>query len=166
MSNKKSQVEDWLPLLGIIVVLLLVLAYISYFNIKTGNDSREKINSQIIVKDSGQLLINYLNSPFEESETNIAEGTSIYYFDKNPEILSQLNIATENFFSSSSLETDYSTWSLEINYNDDILIIESQRAKTQHILRKEIARTIIPTHHGSLIEIKLFIVTTRFVPAQ
>ena len=165
MSNKKSQVEDWLPLLGIIVVLLLVLAYISYFNIKTGNDSRERIASQIIVKDSGQLLLNYLGSPFDEYETNIAGGMGIYYIYNNPEILSQLNIVAENFFSSSSLETDYSTWSLEINHNDDNIIIESQRAKTQHILRKEIARTIIPAHYGGLIEVKLFIVTTRFVPA-
>lgn len=166
MLNKKSQVEDYLPLLGIIVVLFMVVAYISYFNIKTGNDSRERVASQVIVKDSGQLLINYLGSHFGKYENNIAEGIGIYYIDNNQEILSQLKIATENFFSSSSLETDYSTWSLEISHNDNPLIIESQSAKTQQILRKEIARTVVPMHSGSLIEVKLFIVTTKFVTAK
>ena len=163
MSNKKSQVEDYLPFLGMIVILFMVLAYISYFNIEAGKDSKERIASEIVVKDSGQLLINYLGSPLGKHDSNIAEGMGLYYIDKNPEILSQLNTATENFFSSSSIETDYSTWSLEITQDNDDLVIESQRAKTQHILRKEIARTIIPTHGGSLIEVKLFIVTTRFV---
>ena len=164
MSNKKSQVEDYLPLLGMIVILFMVMAYISYFNIKTGKDLRERVASEVIVKDSGQLLINYLSSPLDKYDANIAEGISIYHIDKNPDILSQLNIATENFFSRSSFETDYSTWSLEISHNDNLLIMESQRAKTQHILRKEIARTVIPVQGGSLIEVKLFIVTTKFVP--
>lgn len=164
MSNKKSQIEDWLPLFGIIVVLLMVLAYISYFNLKSGRDQRERINSQIIVKDSGQLLLNYLNGPLGSKYpgVNIAEGMSMYYADKDNEILIQLNVVSEIFFSKSSLETDYSTWSIEINHKDDRIVIEPQKAKTQQILRKEVARTAIPTHYGNLIEVNLFIVTTRF----
>lgn len=164
MRNKKSQVEDYLPLLAIIVVLLVVMSLISYFNIKEQKDSRARVSSQIIVKDSGQLLANYLSSPFGNSpETNVAEGISIYYLEKNPEVLNQLNTITDNFFSGSSFETDYSTWSLELNHNEDELIIESQRAKTSQILRKEIATTFVPMHNGDLIEARLFIVTTRFV---
>ena len=166
MSNKKSQVEDWLPLILIIVVLLFVLLYISFSEFGSEKTAQELIAKKIQIRDAHDILSNYLKSPLgleKISDANIADGIGYYSIREDAELLSKLQIATDEFFSKSSLSTDYSSYSLEITYAGKELVLESEESRTQMVTREELSRTAIPTaYNGDLIIIKLFIVTTRF----
>ncbi len=165
MSNKKAQVEDWLPLILTIIVLVIIILFLSFMSLNKNKVAREQIKEQIIVKDAAQLLLNYLKNEvkLEDSSTTAADEITKYFLVENENMLNQIKRITNEFFSNSNIETSYSTWSLEIRHKDKEIIIDSERARREQILRKEISRTIIPAYNTELIELRLFIVTTRFV---
>ena len=167
MLNKKSQVEDWLPLLLIIVVLFFFVSCVAIGNFNRHRTTDEAITSQFIVKDSSQQLLNYLKSPVKldnMNNDNVADALNYYYLNKNDALLKQIKSATDDFFSKSSIETDYSSYSLEIKYPDNEIFVESERSRTQQVLRKELATTVIPiSHTDKFIHVKLFMATTKFV---
>ena len=167
MLNKKSQVEDWLPLILIIIVLLFVLLYISYAQFGSERTAQEIIGKKIVVKDSQDILLNYLKSPINLEkfpDANIADALSYYSIREDVDLLLRLQAATNSYFSKSSLETDYSSYSLEISYAGKELVIESEKSRTNMVAREFLSATAIPTpYKDDLIQLKLFLVTTRFV---
>ena len=167
MSNKKSFVQDWLLVPLVIILLLGLFLYVSLGNFNRQKTGQENAASQVIVKDSNQLLLNYLKSPVDSDKSHdadVADLINYYYINKNDGIFNQLRLVTEEFFTKSSIETDYSSYSIEITFPDKEFVIESEKSRTQQVLRKELARTIMPTSYNNrFIEIKLFIVTTKFV---
>lgn len=166
MPNKKAQVEDWLPLLLIIVVLLFFVSCTAIGNFNRHRIVDQAVTSQFIIKDSSQQLLNYLKSPIKldnMNDANVADALNYYYLKKNDALLKQIKVATDDFFSKSSIETDYSSYSIEIKYPDDEILVESERSRMQQVLRKELVATIIPiSNTDKIIQIKLFIVTTKF----
>ena len=176
MLNKKSQVEDWLPLLLLTVIAVFaIFFYISYSNFGRNLAVKEKADSDVTIKESNQILLNYLKSPIiidKISDANIADAISYYSITGDAGLLNKIKTATDGFFSKSRIETDYSSWSLEIKYRGKELIIESEKSKilsisnvqseTQLVQKKELTQTIIPTHYNDqFIEIRLFILTTK-----
>lgn len=166
MPNKKAVIEDWLPLLLIIVVLLFFVSCTAIGNFNRHRIIDQAVTSQFIIKDSSQQLLNYLKSPIKldnMNDANVADALNYYYLKKNDALLKQIKVATDDFFSKSSIETDYSSYSIEIKYPDDEILIESERSRMQQVLRKELVATIIPiSNTDKIIQIKLFIVTTKF----
>jgi hypothetical protein len=65
MQNKKSQVEDLLPLLLVMVLMVFFLSCTAYSNKSEENKLKESIEFQSLSRDSTQLLINFLRSPIE-----------------------------------------------------------------------------------------------------
>lgn len=168
MSNKKSAAEDLFSLTIMVVVVLLMIFYFSTPLFGQQSSYKNIVAAQVVVKDSSQQLINYLKTHVSGNlpNTNVADIISYYYFDRSDGLLNQLKAATEEFFSKSSLEKDYSSWSLELIYPGKELAIESERSRTQQVLRKELSRILLPIHYtGQFVEIRLFIVTTKFVSA-
>lgn len=166
--SKKSQIEDWLPLLTMIIFLVLLLLFISLSNINKNKKINERIELSILSKDSNQLLLNYLKSQSfvrNQQNENIADELNYYFMTGDENLLGQINTITNDIFSRSHLETDYSSWSLEIKHPDKKeLIIESEKSRESHILRKEVSKILIPTYYNDKsIEIKLFFVQTKFV---
>ena len=162
MRDKKSQVEDWVPLMFIIVFLVVLFFFVAFTNKSSSATLAEFSGNQIIAKDASQIVLDYLR--YSPENKNAASILSEYFLTKDPQKLHDLKRLTNEFFSKSSLETDYSTWSLEFHYGEETIIIETDRANEQ-VLRKEISRTYIPSYGKDAIELRLFIVTTRFVSA-
>jgi len=161
MLNKKSQVEDWLPLLFIIIVLVFVFLFISIGNFNERRSSEERVSSEIAVKDSGQLLLNYLKSPLildGSPSSNIADKLNQYFLTGDEDLLNQIITSKNEFFLDRDFESYFSSWALEIKHPDKrILIIESERSKIRQIKREQISRIILPTpNNDKFIEIKLF----------
>lgn len=167
MLNKKSQVEDWLSLVFIIAAIVIVVFVLSLINISKKNSSNEYASVLVMEKDANQLLHNYLSSSpgaVDSNNRNTADVINTYFTNEDPKYLSELNQITNDFLSNSEIETDYSTWSLEMKFNDKEITLDSERARKSRVLRREIARTIIPSYLNSgPIEIRLFEVTTKFV---
>ena len=164
---RKAQVEDWLPLLLIIFILIFIFVFISIRDINRYNDVKEKVEFQILSKDSTQLLINYLDIKSALSETktgNIADDIIKFFATGDKSIIDKIKPKTDEYFSKSYLETDFSSWSMEINHpGKKEIIIESEESRTRHILRTEISKILIPVpSSNNLVEIKLFFVTTKF----
>lgn len=167
MLNKKSITHDLLALLSLILVLVFVFLYIILAEFGSATKTQQIIGKKIIVRDAHDILLYYLKSPLTISgfsESNIADGISYYSIKEDADLLNKIKIMTDDYFSKSALETDYSSYSLEISYAGKELIIESEKSRTQLVARELLSATAIPIpHKGDLIIIKLFLVTTRFV---
>ena len=165
MQNRKSQVEDWLPLLGIIIFLVVIALFYPLHSIAGTKAMNEKINFDVMSKDSAQLLLNYLKIKLGENE-NVADGIVLYSSTKDSNLLNQIKLKAEDFFSKSDLNTESSSWSLEIKqYNTNPIIVEPEIARTDYILRKEFSKVTIPTYSSNKpIEIKLYLVQTKYTP--
>ena len=168
MSNKKSQVEDWLPLLFIIVALVIVILFISLSNVNRNKSLKEGIELQILEKDSNQLLLDYLDVPiaFENfGNANVADAINNYFVTEDKGILNNINLATKDFFSKTHLESDYSSWSILITkQRGREIIIESDKSSKQHIIRREVSKVFMPTlGNKDFVEVRLFYVQTKFV---
>lgn len=167
MSNKKSQLEDLLPLLLLIVLGIFSVIIFSCTNQVNENKLRAEVEFQSLSKDSTQLLINFLKSPFalnDYENSNIAEAINIYLLTKDKNLLKQINVTADEFFSKGDLETDYSSWSLDIKYPEkNRITIEPEKSRKKMIQRKVISEVIIPTSgFDKFIEIRLFFVQTKF----
>ena len=166
MLSKKSQVEDMLPLMFIITAIVIFVLIFSLINISKKNSSNEYAGVLVMEKDANQLLHNYLSSTdtADSGNQNMADAINTYFMNEDQKTLLHLNQITNDFLSNSEIETDYATWSLEIKFNGKEITLDSERAKKSQVLRREIARTIIPPYSNSgPIEIRLFEVTTKFV---
>ena len=132
MLNKKSQAEDLFPLIIAIGIALFLFFYLSVGYYSQNDIIRNVIASQVIIRDSDQQLLNYLKIPvkFDKlSDADIADLIVYYYFNKNNDALNQLKFTSDEFFSKSPLETDYSSWFVEIIYSDKELTIESEKSR-------------------------------------
>ncbi|MBI2102137.1 hypothetical protein HYT53_06010 [Candidatus Woesearchaeota archaeon] len=165
MQNKKSQIEDLLSFLAAIVIIVFVVFFFPSRSIAGTKAVQEKINLQMISKDSEQLLISYLRTPLN-NDVDVAEAVNTYFVSNDENLLNQIKTLAHEFFSKSYLETDSSSWSLEIRYpGKSSLIIEPEKARTNYILRKEISVVTIPTQFfDKQIELKMFLVQTKYVP--
>ncbi len=167
MQNKKSQVEDLLPLLLVMVLMVFFLSCTAYSSKTEENKLKASIEFQSLSRDSTQLLINFLRSPIElrNGETgDISEAINIYFLTKDEALFGQIENRAKEYFSASDLETDVSFWSLEIKYADKKTIkIESDKAKG-YVSKKTISVITIPTNDvNKPMEIKLFIFYTKFI---
>ncbi|MEK6868656.1 MAG: hypothetical protein AABX74_00375 [Nanoarchaeota archaeon] len=166
MRNKKSQLEDLLPLLLLTVILFFLFIFAFHTEQARAKKTAAEVNFYSLSKDSTQLLINFLKSPFaldNYKNGNMADAISNYFLTKDKILLGQINIQAKEFFSMSDLETDSSFWSLEIKYpGEKTLKIESDKSK-EYMAKRTISTITIPTSNlDKLIEIKLFIFYTKF----
>ncbi len=167
MRNKKSQVEDLLPLLLVMVLMVFFLSCTAYSS-KTEEDKlKAAIEFQSLSKDSTQLLINFLRNPIElrNGETgDISEAINIYFLTNDEVLLNQIKNRAKEYFSASDLETDVTFWSLEITYPGKKTIkIESGKAKG-YVSKKAISAITMPTNDvNKNMEINLFIFYTTFI---
>ena len=166
MQNKKSQLEDLLPLLLLTVILVFLFIFVFYTEQARAKKIAAEVNFYSLSKDSTQLLINFLKSPFaldNYKNSNVADALSNYFLTKDKTLLSKINSQTKEFFSTSDLETDSSFWSLEIKYpGEKMLKIESDEAKG-YMAKRIISTITVPANNlDKLIEIKLFIFYTKF----
>lgn len=150
MRNKKSQVEDLLSFLFTVIVIFLVALFFSYTQLNKTKALKENANQEISNKDSAILLLTFLRSDmiFEDKNMNVAEALSLYFTTDNKNILVAIKATSEEFFSKSNLASDWDSWLLKISYGEEkYLTIESVKSKDLK-LRKEISRTIVPSHHN------------------
>ena len=129
---RKSQAEDLFPLLIAIGIALFLFFYLSVGYYSQNDIIKEVVSSQVIIRDSDQQLINYLKTPVKSDkfpDSDIADLIISYYFNKNDDTLNQLKLSSDEFLSKSSLETDYSSWSVNIIYSDKELKIESEKSR-------------------------------------
>ena len=166
MLNKKSQVEDWLPLLLTMIFFVFLILFFSFLDINKDKTTQKAVEFEIITKDSNKLLINYLRSPLafdNVKNSNMADAINYYFITKDKNLLEQIETETNEFFSS-TLETDFSSWLLEIRYEGEELKIESEKVKEKGILsRKSIAEIIMPANKDKFVEIKLFFIGHEFI---
>jgi|SRR3989338_2790729 len=165
MQNKKSQIEDWLSFLVTLFFIIFVVFFLPQQSIAGTRAAREEINLQVISKDSGQILLNYLSTTLDNN-VNVAEAIGAYFLTNDENLLNGIKNAAHKSFSKSYLETDSSSWSLEISYpGKKPLIIEPEKARTDYIIRKEVSAEAIPTGlPDKQIMLKLFLVQTKYVP--
>jgi len=166
--SRKSQGEDLLLFFLAIIIIVSIALYFSFKGISQTSSIKERLDYTILVQDSSQSLVSYLRNPFTYKNLiniNMADALSFYFITNDEDLLKQVKIITTDFFSKSDLETDYSSWSMEIEYpGKKTLIIESEKSRTQYILRKEFSTINLPTnYYDKFIEIKLFFVQTRYV---
>ena len=158
MQNKKSQVEDMLAYL--LVVLVLFSGFLYYFvsNLNKEEKLQQQVKKSILNRDSSDLVLNYLRSPLDSIDgVNIADSLNNYFVNYDSSVLEQIKIKANKFFSKSDLETEYSTWSLVVTYNFKELVIESDKPKEGFIERREISKVDIPTGYtDKVIEVTLF----------
>ncbi len=166
MLNKKSQVEDWLPLLLTMGFFIFLILIFSFLDINKDETTQKTVEFEIITKDSNKLLISYLRSPFTFNNienSNIADAINYYFITEDKDLLKQIEAETDEFFSS-ALETDVSSWLLEIKYQRKDIKIESERVKEEGILSKtSIAEIIMPANKDKFVEIKLFFIGHEFI---
>lgn len=159
MQNKKSQVEDLLEFMFIVIVLVIFVLLFSFKGISYARTTSEQVKITTMAQESDDLLIQYFRAPVDStSETNMADLLDKYFITNDEALLNRIHSITNDFFSKSLLDTDSTSWSLEINYPEKKpLLIESEKSKVKFILRKEISKMIIPSFQSSRVEVKLFI---------
>ena len=161
MLNKKSQVEDLLAFLFIVIVMVFGVIFFPSKSIAETRLVHEKINTQTTSQDSKELLINYVRSPLTSKDfqnMNMEDAINIYFITNDGNLLKQISEVAKEFFSKSGLDTESSSWSLEIEYLDKKPItIESEKSTMQYNTRREISGIIIPTYYGDkFMKIRLF----------
>ena len=167
MQNKKAQVEDLLPFLLVMVLMVFFLSCTAYSSKTEENKLKAAIEFQSLSTDSTQLLINFLRSPanlINGKNGNMAEALNIYFLTEDKPLLGQIENRAKEYFSASDLETDVSFWSLEIKYPGKKTIkIESDKAKG-YVAKKAISAITVPTHDAKKpTELNLFIFYTTFI---
>ena len=167
MSNKKSQLEDWFPtilLVGILAILFIFLSSSAASNEK----KKIQLEFQSFDIDSGQFLLDYLRTPFDDANNgNVADGIRSYFITQDEDLLKQIDAKAQEFFSTTDLEASGSSWSLEIQHSSKKnIIIEPKKVKALQnpdvpYLKKEVSKIFIPGYNGDLIEITLFYFTIK-----
>lgn len=161
MSNKKSQVEDLLSFVFIVIVMVFVALIFSFKDLNKTNSIKESMDSQITAQESGELLINYLNLPMSyknSQNTNMADALSMYVITSDSDLFRQINDGSNKFFSGSAMESGDYSWSLVIEYPDKKPItINSERSSEIYTSRKELSSIPMPAHYsGKFMSIRLF----------
>ena len=166
MSNKKSQMQDFIPLVLLIIIGFFVILFFSQCTKIKTTTAAKNAELEFISKDSEKLLINFLNTQIslETQDNSIAEAINLYFTTQDENLLEHINTRANEFFSKSELENDYSSWSLEIQYpGKKTIIIEPEKSRKNMIQRKLVSKTMIPTNSPESAEIRLFFVQTKFV---
>ena len=173
MLNTKSQLEDFLPLLLLIFGLVFLFFFISC-TIDIGKiKSKESIGLHSLSKDSTNLLLNFVRShfPLENNEnSNIAEAINVYFItedeDESEDLLESLEEKANDFFSNSDLETDYTSFVLEIKYPGKKAVIFGPGEKNYVLTtytKTLISEMRIPAHDpDKFIELRSFLVRTKW----
>ena len=158
MRNKKSQTEDLLQFVFIVIVMLFIVTIFSFKGISKKILTKEAIDFETLVQDSSGLLANYFRIPFSGiKDANIADAINIYFLTNDENILKQIYGLTNEFFSRSVIETESSSWSLEIVYpGRKSITIESQKSKSEYPIRIEISNIVIPAYNNQPIKVRLF----------
>jgi len=164
MRNRKSQLEDLLPLLLLMVILVFMFIFASCTSQIKVSKLKWYEEFQSLSIDSDKLLNSFLKKPFaldKYEDGDIADAISHYFSTEDDslrkEIREKIKIQAKEFFSTTELESDTSFWSLEIIYPENTLGIESDNVRT-YISRNIISFVTLPSHNpDKLIEIKLFI---------
>ncbi|MCH8003538.1 MAG: hypothetical protein IH934_02810 [Nanoarchaeota archaeon] len=160
--SKESQLEDLLPLLLLMVILVFLLMFASCSKQVRENKLKEEVDFQSIRVDSTQLLISFLKSPFAYDNheiSTVADAMNYYLLTEDKILLEQINKQTKEFFSTSKLESGNSFWSLHFQYHlVKPVIIESDEATLRYFEKRSISTVILPTNEmHELIEIRMFI---------
>jgi len=163
MLNKKAVIEDWLPTILIIVILIFLSIFLL---IPSNKEAQKKEIAKFKLEeiDSHQLLINFLNSPIEINGQNLntAEVVVLYFAIKDVDIINKVKTNANNVFS--SLDTEKSSWFLIFTQNFQDIKLESQRYIDEPTLRsrfgtkKETSEATIPTDiQEENIQVRLFL---------
>ncbi|GEM_PF-2587106 len=166
MQSKKSQVEDWLPYLFLVIFVVIASILIFFGGNGRAIAAKEKSDEFILNMDSSQLLQNFLRTPaIENSLENAADQLNYYFLDDGQNSLNAFSAIAKPFFDKSQLESDYSSWSMTVKYpGKKDIFIESEKSRQSQIQRKEISKILVPTPiPENNMEIILFWVQTKFV---
>ena len=112
MLNKKSQVEDWLPLLLTMIFFVFLILFFSFLDINKDKTTQKAVEFEIITKDSNKLLINYLRSPLafdNVKNSNMADAINYYFITKDKNFNKILNKAKKE-----TKGIDYNKFNLKI----------------------------------------------------
>ena len=158
MRNKKSQAEDLLQFVFVVLVLVVIVLIFSFKDMNRKKLTKEQLDFQTLSQDASELLAKYLRLQFNEvDDTNLADAIGLYFSTKDDNLLKKIYALTNEFFSRSVLETDLSSWSIEINYpGKSPVVIESQKSMSEYPIRVEISNIEIPAYNSQLIKIRLF----------
>ena len=175
MFNKKSQIEDWIPIILIVIIIIFIVIIIPVTNLTSNERKINRLSFQPLKIDSDQLLVNYLRIPVEiENFPNaeMADAINYYFSTLDEDLFDKIKTETSKFISKSSLESDTSSWSIIIENlktrktiridSEKVLELESEGyIKTASIkIRQEVSKTILPSPvKDELIQIQLFKVT-------
>jgi len=172
MLNKKSQVEDWIPTLISLLILVSIALFFPIFKASANERINEQIKFQSLSIDADQILVNYLGTPIKLEnfpDADITDAIAYYFATLDENILKQIESKTDEFYSKSKLETDFSSWSLDIKNPEKkkTVTIESEKAKKRKrelsdnrlydVTRREVSKITLPYPiKDESIEIQLF----------
>lgn len=154
-SSKKSQIEDWLPMV-LAIVFILFLSITLLFSTKKA-ESGEIFEFQSAIIDSQEILLDYVKIPFDMQGTQISitDAISLYFSNQDDDILKKIKLETQSYFSM-RLSSELQQWSLEIASENNRIIINSKNPVKPDFDKKEAAKITIPSPNFNLIELKLF----------
>lgn len=159
--SKKSAIDTLLEILIVVIFLIFLYLFIAI----QSNSEKEDINYQLLKKDSTQLLINYLGTRlnFNNEELKMSSAILNYFEFQDEALFQKIAEKTADFFSGSHLQTDYSSWELELSSGGKRKVIESEQTKSFQQSKKLASRIVIPLNdRKSFVEAKLFFVQTKF----
>jgi len=175
MFNKKSQIEDWIPIILIVIIIIFIVIIIPVTNLTSNERAINRLQFQPFGIDSDQLLVNYLRIPIELENfpnADMADAINYYFSNLDEDLLDKIKTETIKFISKSSLESDTSSWIIDIKNLKKRRTITIGSEKVSDIkrrgydqalyirIRQEVSKTILPSPvKDELIQIQLFKVT-------
>lgn len=162
--SRKSQAEDLLILIITVIVIIGIILVFSYNNINKTKIKKEKLALEINNQESGQLLINYLRSQLRFKNVEdlaVSEAISTFLSNEDEDLWMAIEQKSNEFFSKSSLESDKTSWSLIIAYNNKQFVLQSAAAKKRLLSIKEMSKISSPHYGSNPIEIRLFLVQIK-----
>jgi|TARA_Y100000031_G_C8214557_1_gene382694 hypothetical protein len=161
MRNKKGfVVEDWLPTLLMIVVLIGVYFILLLPTSAIQNKNKEIATFQTLDIDSDQHLIDFLRLPIDEN-SNVADTIQLYFSTKEGDLFVNISDKANEYFPKTKLDTKTTSWSLKFSPSKgDELTLGAKKDTgpkfvTRYNSRLPIAKTAIPTQNNETVEITL-----------
>ncbi|MBS3130995.1 hypothetical protein J4212_01045 [Candidatus Woesearchaeota archaeon] len=132
MRGSKAQIEDWLPLLFIIVFLVLLMLLFSLLGSSRQRAMQKGFEADKAAIGADTLLTNYALYPLSSQKGEMSIGAAIGLYDiwHNNDQLRKIESSTAEFFSKSQLENDNMAWMIAISYpgRNDIYIYSEKAA--------------------------------------
>ncbi|MBL7054764.1 hypothetical protein ISS05_03320 [Candidatus Woesearchaeota archaeon] len=167
MLNKKGIVEDWLPLMLLIVVLVFLFFITMILKIGSEREQIELFDKEQDKIMAQQLLVGYLRSPFSTGK-NLADAINEYYLTRNQLLLDEIKRKTGQFFSGSELEEDTLSWDLTMNLpsGEEIEITPLEREITPPTRAFKIINVAVDTPTSTpnkIIRLNLWVFYTKIL---